>query len=256
MLEKIYLILTGENEKKRPRSKKLIKVLNKEKSDNYKIVITGKSGFDFNRKPTEAEKLRDFLISKNPKLIDKIILENEAMDTLGNMIFSYPIICNILKENSSNKKIKLILITEKFHMKRSKMLLINIFKDLFISNRNLELETVSADSLGIKSFWLKNKILRFLNNFIQFRFDEKSLMYLYKREKQLLLTDAKDYLIKEALFLDLKIHYKNKIHKFEDYRNFLFSLPVYNKYYKPTKKIDLNLSIYNQLIKSFILNKK
>ena len=251
MLKKIYLLLTGENEKKRSRSKKLLKEIEKEYgssfTDEFKIIITGKSGFDFYLNPTEAENLKNFLIKKSPKLISNIIIENDYMDTLGNMIFSYPIICNTIKLQE-DKNIEIVLITEKFHMKRSRALFLEIFKNLFFSYKELQFKSISANSLDFNSLFLKRALTKFFKNLLRFRFDDRNLMYLIKKEERFFNRSLIGITVQSALFVDLDIHYKNKLNNYEDYKDYLFSLPIYNEHYKSIKKMDLNLSAYKVII--------
>jgi uncharacterized SAM-binding protein YcdF (DUF218 family) len=91
---KIYLILTGEDGKKRPRSNYLIKLIKNttpKELKHIKIIASGKSGFNNYIYQTESDSMIKYLIENGiPKEI--IINENQAMDTLGNMIFSYKII--------------------------------------------------------------------------------------------------------------------------------------------------------------------
>jgi len=256
MIEKIYLILTGEDEKKRPRSKKLLKEIKKEYYNktcyDFKVIITGKSGFDFNRNPTQAENMREFLIKNSPLLESNIVLENEAIDTFGNMVFSYPILNEMIE--SSGDLVEVVLITEKFHMSRSRMLFNIVFGDL-LESKKIRLTCKSAFTSGINLRFLKLHIHKFFNNLKQFNFDRKDIFYYLSKEQYLLKKDTKDFLIKEVLFLDLEVRYKNQLSKYEDYRNFLLNMPVYKKYYSFEKIKNIDFSLYKELIDEFILKK-
>lgn len=66
MIKKIYLILTGEDEKKRPRSKKLLDIIRTHnlQDDEYKIIVSGYSGFLLNVETSESYNVSEYLISK------------------------------------------------------------------------------------------------------------------------------------------------------------------------------------------------
>lgn len=101
MLKEIYIVLGGENSK-HPRCKKLIEELINKKTEllngEIKIILSGKSWFNPHTEITEAKRMKEFLLSSTKISIPKesIILEEESMDTLGNMIYSFNKIRNLL----------------------------------------------------------------------------------------------------------------------------------------------------------------
>ena len=144
--------------KKRPRSKKLLRLIrnNSLEDDEFKIIISGKSAFKIEVDELECERLRDYLISYGVNE-NSIVLEKESMDTLGNMIFSMLKIQLLLEENntSSSPNINITLITEHFHMKRSKQLFSQIFNFLYQVYPNISIYFVSAQSFGFSKLFLK-----------------------------------------------------------------------------------------------------
>jgi hypothetical protein len=57
----IYFILCGEDEVKRPRSKKLLELLRMRKDDNYVVVISGRFSFEPMVESTESERLSEYI---------------------------------------------------------------------------------------------------------------------------------------------------------------------------------------------------
>jgi uncharacterized SAM-binding protein YcdF (DUF218 family) len=227
---KIYLILTGEDEKKRPRSNYLIKLIkntNPKELKHIKIIATGKSGFNNYVHQTESDRMIKYLIKNGiPKEI--IINENQAMDTLGNIIFSYEIIENLvldLQKNNVNPieypKCEVNLITERFHLHRSKELFLKLFGTLKSINPAIEFK------------FHKNNETSFLN-------------YFSHHKKRLL----EEYAILESLILD-SIHYNLQLP--QQYKNYLYSLPVYKDIYKG--KMNLTTSLYAKAI-NMLLHKR
>lgn len=226
----IYLILTGENEKQRLRSNYLIKILqNKtpEQLQDIKVVVTGKSGFDPYVNQTESDRMIQHLIKNNiPKQI--IINENQAMDTLGNMIFSYRIVEDLVLELQNNTvnphsypNCEINLITERFHLNRSKELFLKLFGTL-----------------------------KSINPTIKFKFhkiNETSFLNYFSHHKKRLIEE---FAILESLMLD-SIHYNLQIP--EQYQNYLYSLPVYKDIYKG--KMNLTTSLYSKAI-NILLKKR
>jgi uncharacterized SAM-binding protein YcdF (DUF218 family) len=224
---KIYLILTGENEKQRLRSNYLIKILKNQNLEHTKIVVTGKSGFENYVHQTESDRMIKHLIKNGiPKQI--IINENKAMDTLGNMIFSYRIIEDLVLELQGNSvnphsypQCEINLITERFHLHRSKELFLKLYGTL-----------------------------KSINPEIEFKFhkiNETSFLNYFSHHKLKLLEE---YAILESLILD-SIHYNLQIP--EQYENYLYSLPVYKEIYKG--KMNLTTSIYAKEI-NILLEKR
>lgn len=224
---KIYLILTGEDEKKRPRSNylvKLIKNTNPKELEHIKIIATGKSGFNNYIHQTESDRMIKYLIKNGiPKEI--IINENQAMDTLGNMIFSYKIIEDLvldLQNNTVNPKCEINLITERFHLHRSKELFLRLFGTL-----------------------------KSINPTIEFKFhkiNETSFLNYFSHHKKRLIEE---YMILESLILDSN-HYNLQIP--QQYENYLYSLPVYKDIYKG--KVNLTTSLYAKAINILLEKRK
>jgi uncharacterized SAM-binding protein YcdF (DUF218 family) len=252
MIKKIYLILGGEDENKRPRTKKLLDLIRNDILNNidYKIIISGFSWFNLNSTSSESSRIRKYLIEKN--ISEKnIILEEESLDTLGNMIFSHIIIEKLIRENL-NDEIEIILITEGFHMKRSKELFLRIFKDIKYLNNKISFKFESANSLGISSFYWKRKLKVIVSKIKRrFELDKNTPEYF----KKIFLINKKylfNFIILDIILTDFDFF---KLKTFEDYEDFLFSLPVYNQKYKPKKKYLIQFSIYGNLIKYSNKNK-
>lgn len=253
MLKKIYLILGGEDEEKRPRSKKLIELLRADILNNieFKVVVSGYSSFNLNAVESESSRLAKYLIGQNiPK--ENLILEEESMDTLGNLVFSYKIIQGLAFQNNL-EKIEIILITEGFHMQRSKKLFLKIFENLKFSNPNVYFDFVSANTSNISSFFWTRK-LDIIVEKIKRKMDLgeditdyfKKIIFVHK--KYIL-----DYAILDMILTDADIF---RLKTYEDFRNFLFSLPVYNQKYTPTQKYLTRYSIYSTAIDKLTNNKK
>jgi hypothetical protein len=227
---KIYLILTGEDGKKRPRSNYLIKLIKNttpKELKHIKIIASGKSGFNNYIYQTESDSMIKYLIENGiPKEI--IINENQAMDTLGNMIFSYKIIEKLvldLQNDSVNPieypKCEINLITERFHLHRSKELFLKIFGTL-----------------------------KSINPLIEFKFhkmNETSFLNYFSQHK---IRVIEEYIILESLILD-SVHYN--LQTPEQYENYIYSLPVYKDIYKG--KMNLTTSLYSKAI-NMLLHKR
>jgi len=159
-MKHIYLILTGGL---KPRVNSMLKDINSlpdKNWDDIKIIITGKSGWNFFVEKTSAQNMKEYLLGKNvPKKC--LILEGEALDTLGNMVFSHDLIKNLITQYSLDK-ITLTLVTEGFHMKRSRYLFEKIFNDLTSTNENLSIKYVSSKTLGISRFYWERKAIKIL----------------------------------------------------------------------------------------------
>ena len=170
--------------------------------------------------------IQHLIKNKIPKQI--IINENEAMDTLGNMIFSYKIIEELilnLQNNTVNPisypECEINLITERFHLNRSKELFLKLFGTL-----------------------------KCINPTIQFKFhkiNETSFFNYFTHHKKRLIEE---YAILESLMLD-SIHYNLQIP--EQYENYLYSLPVYKDIYNG--EMNLTTSLYAKAI-NILLQKR
>lgn len=158
-----------------------------------------------------------------------IINENQAMDTLGNMIFSFDIIENLVlkhQKNTVNPKVypecEINLITERFHLHRSKELFLKIFK------------TLKSLNPAIK--------------FIYHNINETNYLSYFSHQKKRMIQEE---IILESITLD-SIHYNLQIP--EQYKNYLFSLPVYKDIYKG--KLNLKSSIYAKEINILLQKRK
>jgi len=213
----IYIELGGEDSKKRQRSKKLIKEIYKNKKPNFeniKIILSGKAGFNYKPKTTEAKDMKKY-ITKNSNIPNEIfILEEKSMDTLGNLYFSSKKIINIINKIDKQKynKIQIHIITQEFHIHRTK----HFFEKLF---HNLKFK------IPIKY------------NFI-------SANSRFKKFFHKLYLEEINFLIEKAIDFDFL---KFKIKTFQDYENYLFSLPIYGNHYKAKHQLN-GSSAYETLI--------
>ena len=99
---------------------------------------------------TEADYMANYLINKGIKK-DKIFIENSAKNTLENFKYSYIIAKNLIS-NSDKKKIGVI--TADFHMKRTKYIVKDFYKE-FLS------DTYFFNAYGPNTnskIWYKNEI--------------------------------------------------------------------------------------------------
>ncbi len=252
MIKKIYLILCGEDEHKRPRSRKLLELIRNDILNNneYKIVVSGLSVFNLNPESSESSRLSKYLIKNNvPK--ENIILEKESLDTLGNMVFSHTIIEQIIRQNPQ-EPIEITLITEGFHMKRSEELFLKIFNDLKNINNKLTFNFERANTGGISSFFWKRKskvIIEKIKIQLKIRKDikkrhlepEKDIVDFFKKSSLVSIKYLKDFAALEIILLDIK---KFRLKTYEEFENFLFSLPIYNEKYKPKHRYLIKFSLY------------
>lgn len=252
MLKKIYLILCGEDEQKRPRSKKLLECIRSDILNNikYKIIVSGYSSFNLNAVESESSRLAKYLIGENISK-ENIILEEKSMDTLGNLVFSYKIIQELISQNNQ-EKIEIILITEGFHMQRSKKLFLKIFENMKTINPCISFNFISANTQGISSFFWKRKIniiMEKIKKHMELGGDIKEyLTKFFLVDKKYLL----DFAILDMILTDIILF---KLKSYTEYENFLFSLPIYQKKYKPKQKYLTQYSIYAHAIEHFT-NKK
>jgi hypothetical protein len=208
MIKQIYIVLGGEG-KEKPRTKKLIHIIQNTPNLNWnetKIILSGLSGLNPNIEISEAKFMFKFLQENNiPKT--SMILEENSMDTLGNMIFSYEICQKLILENQGNtvepenfEPINISLITETFHLGRSKELFLRLFGTLKGINPKIKFEFINTK--------------------------KTNLLFWRDRKKQ-------EYLIETALLTDF---YTFNLRLPEDFRNYLFSLPIYSNSYTGKKK--------------------
>ena len=252
MLKKIYLILTGEDETRRPRSKKLLQLIRTHnlKDDEYKIIISGYSGFLLDVDTSESFRVSQYLVSKGVNS-NNIILEENSMDSLGNMYFSVQKIGTLLYSIDKNSPITICLVTEQFHMKRAKALFELFTPFLLITHTNISFEYQEANSLGISSYFWRRKVevlsKKLLPLIIKFNIrslkDEfisifSNLTPLMKRS----ISEKLGYLIIQR---DIKIF---KLQTYNDFTDYLFSLPFYRDKFKYKANPKFSSSVYAKAI--------
>jgi len=138
------------------RLDKALELYNKKLAD--KILLSGKASKTlFNDNFNEAKVMQKYLLEKGfPK--NRIVLEDKSQDTFENAYYS-----KLIFERNNYKKI--ILVTNKFHMKRAK----KIFK--FIFGKGYKFLFVSAGNGNLNKEELKKRIVF-----------EKELMKLINKE--------------------------------------------------------------------------
>ncbi|MBT3407857.1 YdcF family protein [Candidatus Woesearchaeota archaeon] len=245
MLKHIFLILCGEDEHKRPRSLKLLRHIKELKLDEsqYKIIVSGLSSFNLHPHMPEYLSLSRFLINHeiNP---NNIIVEKESLDTLGNMVFSHDIIVKLLKTNFQNKPITISLITENFHMSRSKELFLKIFKDIKHEFR-VDFNYISANTFGLSSYYFHRKLNVLCQKFLRKNRLKEDIKDLYEKSASHFKRNLLDFFLMDVILTDIDFYRLHTIYEFKDY---LFSLPVYNTKYNPIHRKNINFSLYAKLI--------
>jgi hypothetical protein len=233
---RIYIVLGGEEMtlntydfSREPRVNRMlheISLLTKEELKHSKIILSGKSGFIFDVKETQAEVMANYIIRNKPELKKNLILEEESMDTLGNMYFSSLIILKLIEKiGDKYDQININLITEDFHMLRANHLLRQMFSKW---HTNYEISTIKAKDQRINIF---KRVYRHL-------------------------FDAGIELVMEKDFENFRIA------TFQDYEDFLFSLPVYKEYYNAKRNIyeklnrSSNVSYYAKAIEKKLESRK
>ncbi|MFT4244044.1 MAG: YdcF family protein [Candidatus Woesearchaeota archaeon] len=252
MLKKIYVILTGEDEIKRPRSKKLLQLIrfHNLRDDEYKIIASGYSNFILDVDESESYKLSQYLISKGVNK-DNIILEEDSMDSLGNMYFSVQKIKELLNEVDNNSPLTICLVTEQFHMKRAEAFFKLFTPFLLSTHPNITFEYQEAKSFGIsKYFWRRRvKLL-----------SKKLLPLIFKGENRIKDGEFKSILsnltplmkrsISEKLgylFIVTDIE-KFKLQTYNDFTDYLFSLPFYRDKFNHKPDSKFSSSVYAKII--------
>lgn len=252
MLKKIYVILAGEDEIKRPRSKKLLQLIRTHnlKDDEYKIIISGYSGFLLDVDTSESFRISQYLISKGINT-NNIILEENSMDSLGNMYFSVQKIGTLLYNVDKNSPLTICLVTEQFHMKRAKALFELFTPFLLITHTNIIFEYQEANSFGISSyFWrrkvevLSKKLLVALMNQHN-RYTQNDFNDILKNQKNL----SKRFIVEKLAYSSIMIDIKQfKLATYQDYEEYLFSLPFYRDKFKYKANPKFSLSVYAKAI--------
>lgn len=111
-----------------------------------KILVSGGVGYlNLNRKTTEAEIMKKYLLKNNIPLSD-ILIEDKSRNTYENFLYTYKL---LLSKNLINNT-SIILITSSFHIKRTIM----TFKYFF---KNTTFGTISVlDGKTDKNNWFKS----------------------------------------------------------------------------------------------------
>jgi uncharacterized SAM-binding protein YcdF (DUF218 family) len=102
-----FIVLTGENIKLKQRTNKFIEEYKKlEDKENVKLIISGKSSFDFfvKRENLESLEIKNYVLKNSEIKEEQIILESESMDTYGNIYFSTRILLKEIYKLKLNKK--------------------------------------------------------------------------------------------------------------------------------------------------------
>lgn len=219
-LKTIFLLLAGESETKRPRSKKLLQLVRRSRlrPDAFKVIVSGLSSFDTTAQTSESERASQFLITHGVP-IKAIVKEEAALDTLGNLVFSHEIIADLL-QHQVEPTTCIVVVTEGFHMHRAKKLFRHVFQDISVTYPKVSFAFVSAKP-------------------------HTRAKYYWQRAVQSLSNSVRDELILDCISLDIDIFH---LHNYEDFKNYLFSLPVYNRIYTASYGYNMHRSIYAHAI--------
>ena len=137
-----YVIILGARVKGENPTKSLmerIKVATEylKKNPEVKVIATGGQGK--NEGVAEGLAIKRELL-KNGISEDRIILEDKSKNTVENFKFSLEKIKNILNNNEKNQKIKVLIVTNDYHIFRSK----NIARKVGFDNENYEIYGLPA----------------------------------------------------------------------------------------------------------------
>ncbi|OGY87678.1 MAG: hypothetical protein A2233_01890 [Candidatus Kerfeldbacteria bacterium RIFOXYA2_FULL_38_24] len=239
MRHNIYLVLTGENEHQRPRSKKLLAELKKE-TKPYTVVVSGLSCFNLTQNPSESSKMADYLVAQGvPRKY--LVLEEESLDTLGNMVFSCALIAKLLRPDQGYN---LILITEGFHMYRSRILLEQVFCSLSQKFKvNFQFKT--APTFNLSHFYWQRKIRLLLQDIKQHHHAGREVKELIMKALKIEKLYIRDHLILDLILTDVEVF---SLKSYQDFQNYLFSLPIYCQKYHPQNRYDMQNSLYAKAI--------
>lgn len=238
MIKHIFLILCGENEQQRPRSNQLLSLLKNHK--DYKIIVSGSSSFTIDPESSESSRLSDYLISNGIEKSD-IIMEDRSMDTLWNIVFSHIIVEELLQTYTYIDTITLI--TDTFHLHRSQILFTRIFRSLlnkykvksyFIGTEDKSISTLSWKQ-QLKHFLMKLTVQWLMQDITIYRRSLVNKGEIYAREQAILELVLADFVI-------------FRLSTFSQFKNYLYSLPVYNTIYQAKKKINITASVYSKAI--------
>lgn len=122
-LDVLLVLGSGDSLRRAERAKSAYVCLNNLKSaDDLNFVLSGGVGKLKKEYRSEAEIMRAYLAESVPN--SNLFLEEEALDTVGNFVFSKPIIDNLLS-GSISKNVGVV--TDPFHMRRSLWLADHVF---------------------------------------------------------------------------------------------------------------------------------
>ena len=137
-----YVIILGARVKGENPTKSLMERIKAateylKKNPEVKVIATGGQGKNENVAEGLAIK-RELL--KNGISEDRIVLEDKSKNTVENFRFSLEKIKNILNNNKKNQKIKVLIVTNDYHIFRSK----NIARKVGFDNENYEIYGLPA----------------------------------------------------------------------------------------------------------------
>ena len=150
------LLLTGENEQKRYRSKKAIELFNKGLCGSI-FVSGGQTGLLPWREKSEADLTVEYLLARDIPA-EKIFYDGRSRETLGN--FTFPAV-EPIEGNPSLKKLEsILLVTEEKHVDRIKR-----YAPKIIEDNSLDYEPVKGDyNPGLGTALYNIAILRALSH--------------------------------------------------------------------------------------------
>ncbi len=208
----IYLILGGENEVVRPRCNACLVHaraqldVDKDFWLHTKILCSGQRFLTAPSRIPESVLMREYLIANGiPHTV--ILTEEQSLDTLGNFVFSYPII-------ESFHPSKVFLVTDNSHMVRAS----RVFSTIFGSSPQLEL----VPSKDVGSSW-RNKIAETVTQFTTKHPD--AMFWKNIAEKINFSSSSKiEYVSLALIEYDFQFF---RVHDFASARKYLQALPVY-----------------------------
>lgn len=238
MIKHVFLILCGENEQHRPRSNQLLSLI--EHQHNYKVIVSGFSSFSIDPESSESSRLSDYLISHGIDESD-IILEDRSMDTLWNLVFSHIIVEDLLQTYSHIDSITLI--TDTFHLHRSQVLFTRIFRSLLHKHR-VQSYFIGTTAQDQPTLTWRQKIHHLIHRLSTHWYMQAITIYrrslVHKGE-----IYAREQAILELVLADFAIF---RLSTFSQFKNYLYSLPVYNTLYHAKHKINITSSMYSKAI--------
>lgn len=239
MIKNIFLILCGEDEIKRPRSRQLLHMLKHQ--TQYKIIVSGFSSFTIHPDSSESSRVANYLV-KHGIQRSNIVLEEQSMDTLGNMIFSHRITESLLKQYRHIASITLI--TETFHLYRSQRLFSRIFARL-LARYHIQSYFTGSENQELEQLYRRQETNMILTDFYQGTLLKKDVQQFMEALSQRRQRDAKEIAILELLLADFRTF---QLRTFEQFQNYLYNLPVYNTVYRAKQALNLSNSLYSRAI--------